>query len=192
MPDPEIDATVPPNASTTPIAWARPTPNNLRKVLGVGLGAKPTGDSSTKTTLSSLRSSPPTVAALGPTGEAGRHGERAWSHAGSQLVKRQRGLQPEGSQCATAALVGGDGQGATALGEVEPHEGRGGLFIGRISFQAGLPGFQHLLRASTAHATSTVAGQLQACLLAQVLDPLPYPGRPVGLRLVFERDASRR
>ncbi len=63
--------------------------------------------------------------------------------------------------------------------------------VGSASRQA-CQACQHLFGAGAANAAGAVAGQLQARLLAQVLDPFPDPGRPLRLRLVFERDPAGR
>ncbi len=78
------------------------------------------------------------------------------------------------------------------MGDVQLHERRRRLLVGRVRLQAGLPGLHYLFGTGAPNAARAVAGQLQASLLAQVLDPFPHPGRPLRLRLVFERGPAGR
>ena len=55
-----------------------------------------------------------------------------------------------------------------------------------VRLQASLQGLQHLFGVGATNAVGPVPSQLQARLLAEVLDPFPDPGRPLRLRLIFE------
>ena len=111
---------------------------------------------------------------------------------GPQLLQGRRGPQTEAGQGGAATLVDGERQRAAALRRVEPHERRGSLLVGRVGLQAGLPGLQHLFGTGAPDPARAVPGQLEARLLAQVLDPFSHPGRPLGLGLVLEGDPAGR
>ena len=78
------------------------------------------------------------------------------------------------------------------MGDVQLHEGRRRLLVGRVGLQAGLPGLHYLFGTGAPNAARAVAGQFQTSLLAQVLDPFPHRGRPLRVRLIFERGPACR
>ena len=118
----------------------------------------------------------------GGSGDPGRSGLE--DRFGVNLVQRRGDPKAQLFQGDAAAVVGAHHQMALPLGRIGPHQCRGCLLESWVVAQAGLPGLHDRLGPGTACSSGAVACQSEARLLAEGLQALPGPQRPLGVGLV--------